>query len=297
MEYLNFAKNRLPKEVTPQLGPDATGVGWVFMYTLSDFLERARVLRDNLSSKDSKPLSLADLPEPQDKSPRYGSEVPVYSGGQLEKFFATKKVNRARFTRESIKYLKESFDLDQDGYISKEELLAAAEYRGTDLAKLRSLQDWYLRYELMSVPGVSEVASVGGFVRQYQVEVDPEKLRAFNIPLNKVKSAIARSNIDSGGRVLEMGETEYMVRGKGYIRGIDDLESIPLKVDEDSHTPVLLKQVADIHLGPEIRRGIVEMDGLGEVVSGIVVMRSGENALKVIDAVKNRLGELCGAHF
>jgi copper/silver efflux system protein len=200
LEYLNFVQGRLPKGVTTQLGPDATGVGWVYMYSLT--------------------------------SDRH------------------------------------------------------------DLSQLRSIQDWYLRYELMGITGVSEVASLGGFVRQYQVEVDPEKLRAYKIPLSRVKRAIARSNTDVGGRLLEMAETEFMVRGKGYFKSVDDLKSVPIGVDMKTHTPILLNQVADIHLGPEIRRGIAEMGGKGETVTGIVIMRFGENALDVIGGVKKRIEEL-----
>ena len=200
LEYLNAAAGRLPAGVTPELGPDATGVGWVYEYTLT--------------------------------SDRH------------------------------------------------------------DLAELRSLQDWYLRYELMSVPGVAEVASAGGFVKQYQVEVDPEKLRAFGLTLKQVNMAIKNSNIDVGGRLLEMAETEFMVRGKGYIKSLDDLRNIPLGVDVLTHTPIMLSQVADIGIGPDIRRGVMEMGGKGEVVTGIIIMRFGENGLEVIKRVKERLEEL-----
>ncbi len=200
LEYLNFAGSRLPQGVTPQLGPDATGVGWVYEYVLD--------------------------------------------GG--------------------------------DKY---------------DLQQLRSIQDWYLRYELASVPGVSEVASVGGFVKQYQVEVDPVKLQAYNIPLQKVKTAIKRSNSDVGGRLIEMGETEYMVRGLGYIQNMDDLKQVPVGMGPNN-APILLEDVARIHLGPELRRGIAEWNGQGETVGGIVVIRFGENALKVIEGVKEKLKEL-----
>jgi Cu(I)/Ag(I) efflux system membrane protein CusA/SilA len=200
LEYLNYVANRLPPGVTPTLGPDATGVGWVYEYVLD--------------------------------------------GG--------------------------------DKY---------------DLAELRSIQDWYLRYELSSVPGVSEVASIGGYVKQYQIEVDPNKLLAYKIPLSKVKMAIRRSNNDVGGRLIEMGETEFMVRGLGYIKSIEDLENIPLGVDKKG-TPILLKNVANIHLGPELRRGLAEWNGEGEIVGGIIVMRYGENALQVIENVKKKLKEL-----
>ncbi len=201
LEYLNFVTGRLPAGVTPALGPDATGVGWVYEYIL------------------------------EDRSDKH------------------------------------------------------------DLSELRSIQDWYLRFELAAIPGVSEVASIGGFVKQYQVEVDPNRLLAYNIPLAKVRRAIKQANGDVGGRVLEMGETEFMVRGLGYVKSIADLEKISLGVDKMG-TPILLKNVANIHLGPELRRGILDWNGEGEAAGGIVVMRSGENALEVIRKVKNRLEEL-----
>ncbi len=201
LEYLNFVSGRLPQGVVPQLGPDATGVGWVYEYVLED---------------------------------------------------------------ESGNY---------------------------DLSDLRSIQDWYLKYELTSVPGVSEVASIGGYVKQYQVEVDPNKLLAYRIPLSKVKKALRRSNNDVGGRLVEMSETEFMVRGLGYIKSIDDIKNVPLGVSQGG-TPILLKNVAEVKMGPELRRGIAEKDGEGEVVGGIVVMRYGENALEVIKNVKRKLNEL-----
>jgi Cu(I)/Ag(I) efflux system membrane protein CusA/SilA len=138
---------------------------------------------------------------------------------------------------------------------------------------------------------VSEVASIGGYVKQYQVVVDPNKLRAYNIPIQKIRMAIQRSNADVGGRLVEMGETEFMVRGLGYIKSIDDLYSVPLKVD-DRGVPILLRNVATVKIGPELRRGIADYNGDGEVVGGIIVMRFGENALQVIDNVKKRLDEL-----
>jgi Cu(I)/Ag(I) efflux system membrane protein CusA/SilA len=199
LEYLNYVSKRLPQGVTPTLGPDATGVGWVYEYVLK-----------------------------------------------------SDKLN---------------------------------------LAQLRSIQDWYLRYELTSVPGVAEVASIGGYVKQYQVEVDPNKLLAYNIPLSRVKMAIQRSNNDVGGRLIEMAETEYMVRGLGYIKSVQDLENVPIGVARNG-TPVMLKQVANIHLGPELRRGIADWNGEGEVAGGVVVMRYGENALKTIHAVESKLQEL-----
>jgi Cu(I)/Ag(I) efflux system membrane protein CusA/SilA len=199
LEYLSGLANELPDGVTPQLGPDATGVGWAFMYVLNS----------------------PDRP----------------------------------------------------------------------LDELRSLQDWYLRYGLMSVEGVSEVASLGGFVRQYQVEVDPVKLRAYDIPLSKVKRAIQRSNNDVGGRLIEAGEKEMVVRGLGYIKEIRDLEQVPLGVGAGG-TPILLRNVARISLGPEIRRGLAEWNGEGETVGGIIVVRSGADTLETIARVKDRLQEL-----
>ncbi|WP_305909018.1 CusA/CzcA family heavy metal efflux RND transporter [Methylomarinum sp. Ch1-1] len=201
LEYLNYATSRLPLGVNPALGPDATGVGWVYEYAL----------------------------------------------------------------------------LDKTGK--------------HDLAQLRSIQDWYLRYPLQTVPGVSEVASVGGYVKQYQVEVDPNALLAYGIPLAKVKRAIQRSNNDVGGRLVEMAETEYMVRGLGYIRGIDDINGIPLAVDANG-TPVRIQDVAHVHIGPELRRGLVELDGEGEVAGGVVIMRFGENAKATIEGVRAKLEEL-----
>ncbi|RMH63575.1 MAG: efflux RND transporter permease subunit [Calditrichaeota bacterium] len=200
LEYLNYVSSRLPQGVTPTLGPDATGVGWVYEYVLD--------------------------------------------GG--------------------------------DQY---------------DLQQLRSIQDWYLRYELTSVPGVSEVASIGGYVKQYQVEVDPNKLLAYNIPIQKVRMAIQKSNNDVGGKLVELGETEFMVRGLGYIKSIQDIENIPIGVDK-SGTPITIRQVADVHIGPELRRGIAEWNGEGEAVGGVVIMRYGENALKTIERVKEKLKEL-----
>ncbi|NNE47372.1 MAG: efflux RND transporter permease subunit, partial [Rhodothermales bacterium] len=160
-----------------------------------------------------------------------------------------------------------------------------------DLQELRSIQDWFLRYELMSVPGVAEVASIGGYVKQYQVEVDPNKLLAYNMPISRVRNALKRSNSDVGGKLIEMGEAEFMVRGLGYIQSIQDIENTPVGVDE-SGTPILIKNIAHVHEGPELRRGLVDWNGEGETVGGIVVMRYGENALKTIDGVKAKLVEL-----
>jgi Cu(I)/Ag(I) efflux system membrane protein CusA/SilA len=201
LEYLNQVASSLPADANSSLGPDATGVGWVFEYALVD------------------------------RSGRH------------------------------------------------------------DLAQLRSLQDWFLKYELQTVPGVAEVATIGGMVRQYQVVVDPDKLRAFGVTLAALKQAIQQGNQETGGSVIEMGEAEYMVRASGYLQGIDDLAAIPLGVNEQG-TPLLLSDVAEIRVGPQMRRGIADLDGEGEVVGGVVVMRWGENASATINAVKQKLAEL-----
>jgi copper/silver efflux system protein len=199
LEYLNYVSGRLPRGVTPVLGPDATGVGWAFIYAL--------------------------------QSDRH------------------------------------------------------------DLSQLRSMQDWYLKYQLTSVPGVSEVASIGGFVRQYQITVDPNKLRSYDIPISQLRSAVQRSNNEVGGRVLEVAEKEFMIRGRGYIGSLEDLKSIAIGADRRG-TPVRLGDIATVELGPEIRRGLAEWNGEGETVGGIVVVRSGANAYQVIRDVKARLAEL-----
>ncbi|QSA98095.1 efflux RND transporter permease subunit [Methylococcus sp. EFPC2] len=198
LEYLNFASSRLPKGITPSLGPDATGVGWVFQYAV-------------LGAQHS-------------------------------------------------------------------------------LAELRTLQDWFIRYQLTKAHGVAEVASVGGFVQQYQVIVEPRKLQAYGIPLSTVSQVIAASNRDVGGRVVEMTETEYMVRGEGYLRGIEDIEDLVLKAE--GGTPVLIRDVARVELGPDERRGLTELNGEGEVVSGIAIARYGQNALDVIEHVKSKLRDI-----
>jgi Cu(I)/Ag(I) efflux system membrane protein CusA/SilA len=316
LEYLNYVQGRLPAGTTPQLGPDATGVGWVYEYTLTDFSPRARVLRTKLDSDRSGRVDSEELPEPLEASLVGGSahcklalfrwclgeeivggrEVPVYSQAQLLQLFRTDAppapTTLEAFQEDSVGYLIDGFDVDRDRRVSPEELLRAANFMGIDLAELRSLQDWYFRYDLMSQPGVSEVASIGGFVRQYQVEIDPEKMRAFRVTIPGVRKAIERANLDTGGRLIEMAETEFMVRGQGYIESVEDLETIPIGLDEERHAPILLRQVARIQIGPEGRRGLVEMNGAGEVVTGIVLVRFGGNALEVIERVKVRLEEL-----
>ncbi len=200
IEYLNSVRGSLPEGVNPVIGPDATGVGWVFEYALVD---------------------------------------------------ETGKHN---------------------------------------LAELRSFQDWNLRYALESVKGVAEVASIGGFVKQYQVDLDPNKLLGYGIPLSDVVAKIKDSNADVGGKTFEVATTEYYVRGRGYIKSIEDIENIPLKVENG--TPIYVKNVGTVHLGGDIRRGVAELDGKGETVGGIVVMRYGENALNVIDGIKKKLATI-----
>ncbi|MFI5396026.1 MAG: efflux RND transporter permease subunit [Candidatus Binatia bacterium] len=202
LEYLSKILPRLPQGVQTELGPDATGLGWVFQYALVD------------------------------------------TTGQH------------------------------------------------DLAQLRSFQDWYLRYYLQSIPGVAEVAPIGGFVRQYQVNLDPNALRAYKLPLEKVVDAVRQGNNDVGGRLVEFTGREYMVRGRGYARSVQDLEKIVVAADERSGTPVLLKDLGRIELGPDIRRGVADLDGTGDAVAGIVIMRYGENALHVIERVKEKLKDI-----
>src|SRR6195256_6303225 len=201
LEYLNQVQSRLPPQAKPALGPDATGVGWVYEYAL----------------------------------------------------------------------------IDKSGNM--------------DLSQLRALQDWFLKYELKTVPNVSEVASVGGMVRQYQIVLDPDRLRAYNIPHGKVIDAVQKANQESGGSVLELGEAEYMVRSSGYLQSLDDFRKIPL-MTTDGGVSVRLGDVARIQIGPEMRRGIAELDGEGEVTGGVIVMRSGKNALETIAAVKAKIQQL-----
>ena len=201
LEYLNQVSGQLPPTAKPALGPDATGVGWIYEYAL------------------------------QDKTGQH------------------------------------------------------------DLAQLRSIQDWFLKFELQTVPGVAEVATVGGMVRQYQVVVNPDALRAYGLPLSKIRSAIQKGNREVGGSVIEMGEAEYMIRATGYLDSQDDLAEIPLGMNAQG-TPIRLADVAEIRLGPQMRRGIAELNGEGEVVGGVIVMRFGENARKTIAGVKEKLTEL-----
>src|SRR5258708_3417311 len=200
LEYLSGATSRLRQGVKTELGPDATGLGWVFQYVLKD---------------------------------------------------ATGKHS---------------------------------------LAELRSYQDWYLKYYLKAVPGVAEVASLGGFTQQYQVNVDPNRLRSYGIPISRVADAVRGGNSETGARLLEFGGAEYMIRGRGYVKSPQDIEQIVL-ANEDG-TPIRISDVGEVVLGPDIRRGAADLDGTGETVSGIVIMREGSNALDVIDKVKTRLKEI-----
>ena len=201
LEYLSQVAPSLPETARPQLGPDATGVGWVYLYSL----------------------------------------------------------------------------IDKTGNL--------------DISQLRSLQDWFLKYELQTVPGVSEVAAIGGMVKQYQVQVDPDKLRAYGVPLSHISMALKRGNQETGASVVEMAEAEYMVTATGYIKSVGDIETIPLGINAQG-TPLTIGDVAQINLGPQMRRGVAELNGEGEVVGGVVVMRFGENAQKTIDGVKAKLEQL-----
>ncbi|MCK6459852.1 MAG: CusA/CzcA family heavy metal efflux RND transporter [Planctomycetes bacterium] len=253
LEYLNFARDRLPPGVEPKLGPDATGLGWVYQY----------VLYPGWYCPDH-PKGLWRDGETWYARPE---DAPAERRAQLEKVRA--------------------FDKPGTCPLDGKELLPANQ----DLAQLRSLQDWYLRYPLTSVEGVSEVASIGGFVRQYQVVLDPERLRAFALPLRDVTMAIERSNNDVGGSVIEISEQEYMVRSRGYLRGLGDLEEVVVGLAPEG-TPVRLKDVAILQIAGEARRGVGEWNGEGEAVGGVIVSRFGENAHKVIRDAKARLAEL-----
>jgi copper/silver efflux system protein len=275
LEYLNFARDRLPQGVQPKLGPDATGVGWVYQY----------VLFPGYYSPDHPKGLWRD--ERDDKWYAKPEDAPRERRKQLAKVRAWEQPGTDPITGTPL--------------VSS----------GQDLASLRSLQDWYLRYPLSSVPGVSEVAPIGGFVKQYQVVLDPQKLQAYNVPLRDVMMAVQRSNNDVGGSVIELAENEYMVRSRGYVRGVDDLAKIPIGMPRAASgvpasagmsgastgaasrgTPVLLGDVATIQIGGEMRRGVGELDGAGEAVGGVVVSRFGENAFKVIADAKAKLAEL-----
>ena len=277
LEYLNFARDRLPEGVQPRLGPDATGVGWVYQYALLPGYYCADhpkgLWRDGASSSVPPPnpgQAQAPPPEhPADNTHWYASpdDAPAEQ---------RKTLGRVR-----------AFDQPGNCPLDGKPLLSS----GQDLASLRSLQDWTLRYPLTAVEGVSEVAAIGGFVRQYQVVLDPLRLQAFDLSVADIARALQRSNNDVGGSVVEMAELEYMVRSRGYLRGLEDIAKVPVGVGERG-TPILLGDVATLEIGGEARRGVGEYNGQGEAVGGVVIARFGENAYKVIHDAKARLFEL-----
>jgi Cu(I)/Ag(I) efflux system membrane protein CusA/SilA len=255
LEYLNFAKSRLPSGIEPKLGPDATGVGWVYQY----------VLYPGYYCPDHPQGIWHDV-----MSDRWYADP---SDAQSDRRAALTKVR--------------AFENPGTCPLSGKPLLSSNQ----DLASLRSLQDWYLRYQLTAVPNVAEVASIGGFVKQYQVVLKPEKLLAYNVPIKDIMMAIGRSNNDVGGSVIEASENEYMVRSRGYLRGLADLSKVPVAVAKDG-TPILLADVATLQVAGAERRGIGEWNGKGEAVGGIVIARFGANAYQVIRDAKGKLAEL-----
>ncbi len=257
LEYLNFARDRLPAGVEPKLGPDATGLGWVYQYVLFPG------------------WYCPDHPKGIWKDEQEG-ETDWYPSAEEAPEKRRKHLVRIR-----------AFEQPGTCPLDGRALVSANQ----DLAQLRSLQDWYLRYPLAAVDGVAEVAPIGGFVRQYQVVLDPQKLQAFALSLKDVVMAIERSNNDVGGSVVELAENEYMVRSRGYLRGLEDLGKVVVRIGEEG-TPVLLGDVASLEVGGEARRGVGELDGLGEAVGGVIVSRFGENARKVIQDAKQKLSEL-----
>ncbi|HVT90824.1 MAG TPA: efflux RND transporter permease subunit [Tepidisphaeraceae bacterium] len=255
LEYLNFARDRLPPNVEPKLGPDATGVGWVYQY----------VLYPGYYSPDFP----KGLWHDEENNRWYGStdDAPADRRTNLVKVRAFDKPGMCPLTGKPL--------------VSSNQ----------DLGSLRSLQDWYLRYPLTAVPNVAEVAPIGGFVKQYQVVLKPEKLLAFNVPVKDIMMAVQRSNNDVGGSVVEMSETEYMVRSRGYLHGLDDLSKVPVSMGKEG-TPILLSDVATLQVAGEERRGVGEWNGEGEAVGGVVIARFGANAYQVIHDAKARLSDL-----
>ncbi len=266
LEYLNFVRDQLPRGVEPKLGPDATGVGWVYQY----------VLHPGYYCQDH-PHGLWHHSAQVAQGETTGAAAGTWYARPED---APKKY------RKSLRMVR-AFDSPGTCPLDGKPLVSADQ----DLSQLRSLQDWYLRFPLTGVEGVSEVASIGGFVRQYQVVLDPNRLLAHNLPLRDVVMAIERSNNDVGGSVVEMSENEYMVRSRGYIKGLEDLGSIPVGVGKNG-TPILLRNVASLQIGGESRRGVGEWNGEGEAVGGVIVSRFGVNAYRVIKDVKTKLAEL-----
>ncbi len=255
LEYLNFARDRLPADVQPKLGPDATGLGWVYQYVLY----------------------------PGWYSPEHPEGI--WHDSQRDKWYAN-PTDAPLDQRDSLE-LTRAFENPGTCPLTGKPLVSANQ----DLSQLRSLQDWYLRYPLSSVEGVSEVAPIGGFVKQYQITLDPQRLQAFGLSIGTISEAVQRSNNDVGGSVIEQSENELMVRSRGYLQSVADIEKIVVKTD-DRGTPVLLTDLASVTVGGEARRGIGELDGRGEAVGGIIVARFGENAFKVIQNAKSKLKEL-----
>ncbi|HEV2294741.1 MAG TPA: efflux RND transporter permease subunit [Tepidisphaeraceae bacterium] len=277
LEYLNFARDRLPAGVQPKLGPDATGVGWVYQYVLF----------------------------PGYYSPDHPKGL--WHDAELDKWYA-KLADAPEGRREELVKVRAWEKTGKDPLTGRD-LLPANE----DLASLRSLQDWYLRYPLSAVEGVSEVAPIGGFVKQYQVVLDPQKMQAYGLSVREVMMAIERSNEDVGGSVIELAENEYMVRSHGYLKGLEDLGKVVVGIDTrrggaagepmaggmaanappaSRGVPILLRDVATLQIGGEMRRGVGELDGRGEAVGGVVISRFGANAYQVIQDAKKKLAEL-----
>jgi copper/silver efflux system protein len=257
LEYLNFARDRLPRGVEPKLGPDATGVGWVYQYVLYPG------------------WYCAEHPQGIWKDEKEG-ETRWYA--RREKAPQERREHLAR-----VRGLEAPGTCPLDG--------SPLQPANQDLSQLRSLQDWFVRYPLTAVEGVPEVAPIGGFVRQYQVVLDPQRLQAFALPLKDIVGAIERSNNDVGGSVVELAESEYMVRSRGYLRGLEDLAKVVVGLGSEG-TPIRLGDIATLEIGGEARRGVGELDGRGEAVGGVVVARFGENAFQVIQDAKRKLFEL-----
>jgi len=315
LEQLSTVAGRLPRGVAPQLGPDATGVGWVFQYVLTTGHYCPNHPQGLWNDPTSNTWYGAITDAPDEARPRLQLHRTL---PQQRTIWADRQDNRRYESIDAappdVRSRLEPFELVR-GYDRCPLDGTPLARPSTDLSELRSLQDWYLKYELTAVEGVSEVAAIGGFVRQYQVVVDPVQLRAYGIPISMVKMAIQRSNLDVGGRVLEMSETEYMVRGLGYLgavtpeelaaasaagkspsqtradRVLEELRVVALGATP-SGTPIYLSDVADVRTGPDMRRGIAEWNGEGEAVGGVVVMRFGENAQRTIERVKSRLADL-----